>query len=322
MKILRVGDPHVQVSNLEDSTKLFKFIYDTARKFKVDRIELLGDLYHNHSVKRVEVENFWDRILLTLSDEFQTVVLLGNHDMVNQKDRFSENALSVHARISNENLVIVGEPTILGKIGYIGYIHDNKEFVETANKVNTKVLVCHFTCDGSKYDNGFYAPDGVDANLLNHEQIISGHIHMEGTYGKVWYPGTAKWDTASDANQAKGIWLCTHDDNTGLMTEKTFISTYGVVTPIVALTWLEGTEAPAIEVGTRASVECIGSASFIAKAKALLKGKVKLKTKVTDKVVRENRKASASVLDFLEKSYKTSVDREKLKAYLKEKQYV
>lgn len=322
MKILRVGDPHVQIVNLEDSTKLFKFIYETARKFKVDRIELLGDLYHNHSLKRVEVENFWDRILLTLSDEFQTVVLTGNHDMVNQKDRFSETALNVHARISNENLVIVNEPIILGNIGYLGYIHDNKEFVETANKVNTKLLVCHFECDGSKYDTGFYAPNGVDASLLIHEQVISGHIHMEGTYGKVWFPGTAKWDTVSDANQNKGIWLCQHDDNTGLMIEKTFISTFGVVTPIVSYIWKEGTEAPTIPEGSRASVECIGSASFIAQAKALLKGKVKLKTKITDKAIRENRKASASVLDFLDKIYKTNVDKEKLKAYLKEKQYV
>ena len=322
MKILRCGDPHVQVSNLEDSTKLFKFIYDTAKKFKVDRIELLGDLYHSHSVKRVEVENFWDRILLTLSDDFQVVVLLGNHDMANQKDRFSENALTVHSRIADDNLIIVAEPIILGNIGYIGYIHDAKEFVEAANSMKTKVLVCHQTFDGAKYENGFYAPDGIDANLLSHEQVISGHIHMQATYGKVWYPGTAKWDTASDANQSKGIWLCEHDDNTDLLIEKTFISTWGVVTPIVSYQWLEGQEQPVVAEGVKASVEIIGSNLFVSKAKAIFKGTAKIKTKVTDKVVRENRKSSASLFDFLDNNYKPTVDKEKLKAYLKEKQYV
>ena len=323
MKILRVGDPHVQVNNLEDSKKLFKFVYDSAKKFKVDRIELLGDIYHNHSLKRVEVENFWDKILMTLSEDFPTVVLLGNHDMANQKDPLSENSLEVHKRIKNDNLELVTEPMVFGPFLYLPYIHDAKEFIETANscKGPTNVLVCHQTFDTAKYDNGFYAPDGIDANLLEHEQIISGHIHMEQEFGKVWYPGTAKWDTASDANLNKGIWLCEHADN-GKMVSKTLLPTWGVVTPIVSLVWNEGQDQPEIPAGTKASVEIIGSNLFVSKAKSIFKGIAKVKTKVTDRVIRENRKPSKSVFHFLDNNYKTNVDKDKLKAYLKEKQYV
>jgi hypothetical protein len=322
MLILRVGDAHVQVSNLDDCEKLLAFILATAKKQKVDRIEFLGDQHHTHAIKRVEVERFWDKWFTKLSLDFETVVLLGNHEMANQRDPNSENGLEVYKDINNRNLKIVTEPTQIGNIGYMPYIHDSKEFVDAANSLKTKLLVCHFTCDGSMYENGFYAPDGVDANLLNHEQVISGHIHMEAQYGKVWYPGSPKWDTASDANMAKQIWLCEHDDKTGLMTSKTAISTWGVVTPIVSFQWLEGQEQPVIPDNVKASVEIIGSNLFVSKGKAIFKGIAKIKTKVTDKVVRENRKASASVLDFLEKNYKTSVNRDKLVAYLKEKNYV
>jgi len=323
MNILYVGDPHVTVSNLEDSQKLFQFVYDTAKKEKVDRIVLLGDLYHTHAVVRVEVQNFWNRILIELSANFETVVLMGNHDMVNQKLMTSESALEVHKHINNTNLTIVTEPVVLGNFGYLPYIHDSKVFVETANELakKTNILICHFTPDGAKYENGFYAPDGIDQNLLDHKEIISGHIHMEGTYGKVWIPGTPKWDSASDANQNKGIWVCGHNSD-GFVACKTFYSTWGIVTPIVSLIWEEGQEQPEVPTGTKASVEIIGSNLFVSKAKALFKGTAKVKTKVTDRVIRENRKASASILDFLDNNYKTTVNRDKLKSYLKEKQYV
>ena len=322
MKQLLVGDPHVQVSNLKDSEKLFEYILGTAKKFNVDRITLLGDLYHNHALKRVEVEDFWRLWLKKLSASFQTVVLMGNHDMANQKDPLSKDALSVHADPSNPNLIIVTKPNSIGHILYMPYMDNREEFVNTVNAIpGINNLTCHQTFDGTRYENGFYDPNGIDANLINIPEINSGHIHMESTYGKVWYPGTAKWDTASDANQPKSIWITEHDAN-GRTIDKTAYSTWGVVTPIVSYVWKEGEDAPIIASNVLASVECIGSAAFISQAKALLKGKVKLKTKITDKVVRENRKPSKSIYDFLDKSYKTNVDKEKLKNYLKEKQYV
>lgn len=322
MKQLLVGDPHVQVSNLKDSERLFEFILATAKKEKVDRITLLGDLYHNHALKRVEVEDFWRRWLKTLSAIFETVVLKGNHDMANQKDPESKDALSVHADASNPRLIIVNNPVFLGPILYMPYMDNRESFIETVNVISgINLLVCHQVFDGTRYENGFYDPNGIDASLINIPEIISGHIHTEGTLGKVWYPGTPKWDTATDANQPKSIWICEHDA-TGKTISKTAFSTWSVVTPIVSYVWKEGEVAPTIADNVLASVECIGSAAFIAQAKALLKGKVKLKTKTTDKVIRENRKPSKSIYDFLDKNYKTTVDKEKLKSYLKEKQYV
>ena len=42
-KILRVGDPHVQVSNLKDAEKLLDFAIVTAIERQIPTIEFLGD---------------------------------------------------------------------------------------------------------------------------------------------------------------------------------------------------------------------------------------------------------------------------------------
>jgi DNA repair exonuclease SbcCD nuclease subunit len=323
VKVLRVGDPHVRPSNIDESDKLFSFIAELALKEQVDRIELLGDLFHTHAVLRLEVMEFWDSWLPHLADICKTIVLVGNHDQ--SGDYTGEtHALSVFHRINHKNLKIVDCVRLEGAIGYVSYIHDKQRFIELANGLvdsGAKTLVCHATFNGSTFENGFYAPDGIDPDSIKANTIISGHIHKEQEFGKVIYPGTARWDSGSDANQSKGIWIFEHAED-GSVTSRDFYSTADVCAPIYSFVWREGEEQPVIPEGSRASVEAIGSSVFTTKAKVALKGKASFRAKITDKAVRENRKASASVLDFLENIYKSSVDKEKLKTYLKEKQFV
>ena len=68
MKILRVGDPHITVSNIEESKKLLDTILLIATDNKVNCIEFLGDLFDNHSVIRSEVLDFWDFYFKKLND--------------------------------------------------------------------------------------------------------------------------------------------------------------------------------------------------------------------------------------------------------------
>lgn len=324
IKILRVGDPHVRPSNIDESDKLFSYVSELALEHKVDRIELLGDSFHTHAVLRLEVLEFWDNWLDHLSDICQVVVLIGNHDMSGDQHSEGSHALSVFHRIKKgQDLQIVEYPFQSGPIGYLSYIHNNEKFIEQANSLaagGVKTLVCHQTFNGSKFETGFYAPNGIDPNDINVNLIISGHIHAQQDFGKVCYPGTARWDSIVDANQPKGLWIFEHAKD-GSVVKKDFYPTNHVCAPILSFVWEEGKEEPAIPEGSRASVNCIGSSVFVTKAKALLKGRAKISSKITDKVVRENRKASTSVLDFLN-NYKTTVDKEKLKTYLREKNYV
>lgn len=322
LRILRIGDPHVRPSNIEEVERLMGFIKQTIIGGKVNRLEILGDLFHTHAVIRLEVLEFWDKWLQTFRDIVETVVIVGNHDQSGDYSSGSH-ALTVFKKLQNENLRIIDVPTQIGYIGYMPYFHDNEEFVREANRLHTKgtsILVCHGTFAGSQYDNGFYAPNGINPDELLFHTIISGHIHKEQIIasGKVDYPGTPKWDTASDANERKGIWLYEHDPITGRVLQRDLISTAHVCTPIVSFTWLEGQEPPAIPEGSKATVELIGSSDWIEKKKSALKGKVGIKTKSTDQKRTFKRKAGNSLENYLMNLYDTKMDRIILMQFAKE----
>lgn len=319
-KVLRAGDPHVKVSNLAEAIRLMQFIYQKAVEHSVDRVEFLGDLFHTHAILRVEVLDFWDKFLSFLSEKFEVVVIVGNHDQIGDYSS-PQHALSTLKRINPGKLHIIDTPTQMGVFGYMPYIHDKNVFTESANKLaesGAKVLVCHATFQGSKYETGMYAPDGFDADLLNFPLIISGHIHSKQRFGKVIYPGTAKWDTNSDANEEKGIWLFVHGENGEILKEE-MIDTSSVCTPIYKFQWKEGEAMPEIPAG-RVSIELVGSSEWVKRERAKLTGKVSVSSKITDKVNKVNRKAGKSLEDFLANNFDvtTGIDRKELIEFMKE----
>lgn len=309
MRILRVGDPHVKPSNLAESEKLMEYVYSLAPT--VDRIEILGDLFHTHAILRLEVIEFWDKWLRRLSDAVETVVLEGNHDRSGDYNN-SYSALTLFARLGKANLKIITEPTLLGDILYVPYLHDSEKFISTCNGFESaKVIVCHQTFNGSKFENGFYAPDGIDANRLSCSVIFSGHIHARQQFGKVTYPGTARWDSVSDANQIKGLSIYTHGD---AITEE-FFPTDTVCQPILSFQFKEGDAGmPAWPEGSRVAIELVGSSSWVKERKEELKGKCAIKTKITDTRKTVARKVNPDFLEFL-KTVTTNYD---LVAYAKE----
>jgi DNA repair exonuclease SbcCD nuclease subunit len=322
IKILYVGDVHVQVSNLDESERLLHFVNDTALEQKVDRIVILGDLFHTFALLRLEVIDFWKDWLDNLSEICETVVLVGNHDMGNSgNDDHKTNALNVYTLMKKKNLRIVEHPQVHGPFGYISYIHDNEKFIQTANALTdqgAKVIIAHMEADGAQYENGYYSPNGVDLNRLKCDLIISGHIHSRQRFGKLILPGIARWLTTSDANQERGLWLVEHDDKTGAILKEEFIDTSSVCSPIRAITWQEGEEAPKPwGDNDRVALELIGSSEWIIKQKVNLKGKCAFKTKITDTKKTEGRKPGRNLEDFIKNVF-TSTNKESLLRCAKE----
>lgn len=339
MNILRVGDPHAKVGILDGEMKpLVLFIAQEAKRLRVDRIEILGDLFHTHNVIRLEVMEFWAWALNLLADICETVVLVGNHDQ--SGDYNSEfSALSIFALMKKENLHVIDRPTNLRPFGYIPYIHDHSKFIASARDLadgGCTVLVCHQTIEGSKYENGMHAPDGIPAGEWSERfiHVISGHIHSEQSFANVIYPGTARWDTVSDANRRKGIWLYTHSDGNrrldgtgngdsvrqdcGTILSNVFISTEKICSPIRFYEYREGTECPTWEPNARVAVELIGSSVWVTGQKELLKGKCSIKTKITDKQRGVIRKTGDSFENFMKDLFTSSVDKQELLKYAKE----
>lgn len=318
MKHLLIGDPHVQVSNLEESKILFDWIKNIAETEQVDQITILGDLFHNHDVIRAQVMTFWLDTLNKLNNT-PIVIIVGNHDMPGSKE-LEGRVSALDAFKDMANVTVMSSPTNKG-VGYIPYMHNKEEFISEINKLQAKVVFCHETFDGAQYENGFYAPNGVSIDLMPKDTlIVSGHIHaqmeIKSDKATVWYPGTPRWLTASDANSTKGVW--TFDDQ---IFEKKFFNVEEIIDPMLRFQINEGDTLPDLNKVNhqRTFVELTGTASWIKSQKKKIPDTIRVSSTITDRQTAKsikNRKKT-DINSFVLNNYTpTLVEKQELIDYL------
>lgn len=221
IRLLIVGDLHAQVSNLEDTEAILEEIEKIASnpENKVDHVIFMGDLYHTHSVLRQEVIALIKKRVPYVHQTNGTcrrpIILVGNHDMVGPTNA-TTNAISLTLE---HGVRVIDSPTqILQGILAVPFTSDPEKFVAYCNEDDfkeTKLLLCHQTFDGSQYENGFYAPDGVKQERIRQPVVISGHIHKEQHVGKVYYVGTPRALNSSEYNEKKGVKIITYSPYLG-----------------------------------------------------------------------------------------------------------
>jgi DNA repair exonuclease SbcCD nuclease subunit len=212
MKMIIVGDPHVKSEDIDDCESLLEGVLSTAKETDTTTVLFLGDLFHNHSIVHLTVLSFWQKWFKRFVSEKITVIALkGNHD-------FGLSNPDHHALEPFKELAIIVDHPVddlcypQHKALFMPYFgpRRSEDFYEVVKK-NNDIVFCHETFSGAKYDNGFFAPDGFDQDLVNAPYIISGHIHsgstLIGKKNKVFYPGSPRWMTASDSNKNKAIYL-------------------------------------------------------------------------------------------------------------------
>lgn len=316
-KIIFVGDPHVQVSNLSDSEKVMELVLRTQEKFGAGTLVIAGDLFHTHAVLRMEVVDFWRRWVkeLAKSNFTFTYLLVGNHDMPGDKQK--EGRMSALDYLSEfEHIRVVSAPVIdINMRGYMPYYSNHEKFLADSRwlfEAGARTLFCHQTFAGSQYENGFYAPDGIKiSDMPDFDSIVSGHIHKSQTIGKVFYPGTPKWDSLSDANEQKGIW--TFDETEGWIR----VDSSDLIDPIVLIELKEGQPIPDLKLTSRTIVELCGQSSWIASVSKKLKGRCRIVARPSDRAIRNAQKERhTSIFDYLEKTQ--APNKEAVRQYLEQ----
>lgn len=217
-RYLIVGDYHAEPSDLEDCRRLADFIVEKAKEQQAI-VVFTGDQYHTHAIIHAEVQLFWCELYSRLQNEaFGSISLVGNHD---KPGSASSKASAMLAHTAQTDVVrdpLPGTNSVL----FLPYYDNKDEFVAACKKHPTHTLICHQTFDGSKYDNGFYAKDAIDPNLIPQKLVISGHIHTPQEFGKVWYVGAPRWRTLSDADVERAIWLVVIDGNGNIYQKQSF----------------------------------------------------------------------------------------------------
>lgn len=205
-KWLLVGDPHAVADELEDCQALVEGIIETIRREKPDNVVFMGDQHHNHAIMHVEVMAFWRKAFKRIAAMARTFALVGNHDMP------GDGASPSHAMMAYEdieNLIVVDNLVGLTSDGVIlvPYRHRNEEFVNDVLGCKEKIVLCHQTFDGGRYENGFYAQNGVSLAGLEDRYFISGHIHTPQAFANVTYIGAPRWRGLADVGINRALVL-------------------------------------------------------------------------------------------------------------------
>lgn len=206
MKALIVGDMHLKISKFDLSCRFLEWIGETVEKVKPDIVINLGDTFNDHAILRSEILSQFRKHVKVVSALTPYFYILGNHDMYKPSDS-KYHALETLKDI--ENFKVVDTVVNLNNLGItmVPYIHDYKQFPLKTNPI----CIAHQTFVGADY--GYHRPDiGVNADEMNAEIVISGHIHKRQTFGKVIYPGTPFAQNVDDINQQKGVMI--FDTNT------------------------------------------------------------------------------------------------------------
>lgn len=230
---LLVGDLHAQINNLEDTGIILDAVAYIVRQQNVQFTVFLGDVYHTHSVMRQEVVKLLqDKLLNTRgAGQGKPIIIVGNHDLVGPTN-LASNACDLTL---SDVAAVVSEPLQVNDILLMPFIPDNEVFIQLCNQYpDTTVLICHQTFDGSVYENGFYAPEGVDQKLIPQKYVLAGHIHKAQTIGKVKYVGTPRALTAAEHNEDKGVTIVTYDTELKTLDTK-FISLNSLVKTYIHL---------------------------------------------------------------------------------------
>lgn len=288
-RYLLVGDPHARPEDLEDCDRLRQLIVKTVHEKPnalgkwVDAIVFLGDQFHTHAILHLEALHWWRRTLQSLTKLAPVVLLAGNHD---QPGDSSSSANALEAFKDMPGVTVVDVPNVIDDILFMPYCHDTLEFVDECKNYPTKTVICHQTFNGARYENGFYAPGGVDAEEIPQQQVISGHIHDPQAFGKVEYLGASRWLTASDANADRFLTLVEQQPDDTLKTvEKIPVDTHCSRIHHLVDTPEKPIDPETMVAKDRYLVDIEGPADWIAARRPLFSGKARLKTRRTDKPV-------------------------------------
>lgn len=196
VKILCIGDPHIQLSNFQDVDIFLEKVLDLIKELSPSICVILGDVLHTHEKLHTLALNkaydFIDKIRKTIL----TYVLVGNHDYI-QNQQFLTTNHWMNAMKEWDNVFIVDKVMLKTldnkKFLFVPYVPPGKfeEALKTFPIDYTQVdcIFCHQEFFGCKM-GAITSVDG-DKWPLEYPNIVSGHIHSRQTIQKnVYYTGS------------------------------------------------------------------------------------------------------------------------------------
>jgi hypothetical protein len=181
MSAIVIGDPHFKVSNVKETDQMSAAIVKTILERNPDFIVVLGDVLDRHETIHVSPLSRATDFLSKLKDIAPTYVLIGNHDLKNNRQFLSDEHPFVSLKEWN-NITIVDtttKVTIKEKdFTFVPYVPPGR-FVEALDKVenwkSSECIFAHQEFKGAKM--GAIVSEEGDDWPLDFPKVVSGHIH-------------------------------------------------------------------------------------------------------------------------------------------------
>ena len=194
--ILAVGDIHLKEENTNLLLPVFDEIIEKVINKKVTHVVLLGDTLHSHERINLQCLYHASEFILRLSEFCKVIVLIGNHDMINNKQYQSPISPFFGLR-ETKNIYVVSKATLIDDIilavPYIpkGLFHNAiKPFHTQLVEKQIRLVVSHQEFKDVKM-GAFKSIDGDE--WLYDVQVVSGHIHEQQVLRKIYYPGSLEF---------------------------------------------------------------------------------------------------------------------------------
>ena len=219
--ILVIGDPHFAVKHYLEGEELIEKCVEIAELTEPSNIIILGDILDTHEVARNAPYKQALKFIEKLSDIAHVYLLIGNHDLINQKQYLSDNHFFTPLKKWG-TVTVVDEPIrtqFAGKdivmtpyvpCGKLEEALDTLVYEEYDWRYDCDCVFGHQEIKGVVY--GGKVSEKGDMWDEEYPPLICGHIHAPSQVGRnVFYPGSSR-QVAIDEDPNKKIWSITFDD--------------------------------------------------------------------------------------------------------------
>ena len=194
---LIIGDPHFKVSNVRETDNMTEAIIRVANQRNPDIIVVLGDILDRHETIHVSPLTRAIDFLKRLMNIAPTYVLIGNHDLKNNRQFLSDEHPFTALKHWNQDLITIVDTTTTviikdQKFVFVPYVPPGR-FVEALNHSSgwkdATCIFAHQEFRGAQM-GAIISTEGDDWPL-NYPYVISGHIHdYQEPQVNILYTGT------------------------------------------------------------------------------------------------------------------------------------
>lgn len=185
MKDLVVGDIHLSANPRDEYRHRFqKWLRETARTIKPDRIILLGDLTEEKDRHPAVLVNRVVDHVFKLARIAPVVCLAGNHDYKEEGRAFFK---FLH-RIPNTTWI--GEPTVIDKCLFLPHTPNYKRDWDGIDFQDHACIYLHNTFNRADLGNGIEAGDGIPSRIIPKQALaLCGDVHVPQETKPIVYVG-------------------------------------------------------------------------------------------------------------------------------------